>query len=294
MRIIAFTLSLLIFFSSCSTSPARGSSKSYSKKSPKEVWRTAFIKDCTKDLFKSKSGCTCVADDLTRVMSKSYSKYSVEAIKKNGHRPSSGVYDYWDMAEACYSVKTVRKALRNYLLNDPVFLPLFDKEEKPGEIAYLFKRHKSLDVLEEAKLLYPEMKNQYAVHLEIEKESKRQEKKKRRKRDLRNLKIAGAIFLGAAIVTAAVVVAVKNKKKNKKKGGGSGGYSPSYSSSPTQSYKTSLCPAGSIWVKGRYNDFYTWVKGHCRTEANDTCEDNWSTKGNTNPVTGKKGRKKCP
>lgn len=37
----------------------------------------------------------------------------------------------------------------------------------------------------------------------------------------------------------------------------------------------------------------THVVAHDRTSKNSTQKDNWSTKGNTNPETGKKGYKKA-
>lgn len=36
----------------------------------------------------------------------------------------------------------------------------------------------------------------------------------------------------------------------------------------------------------------TRVEGYRRTKANENTDDNWSTKGNSNPETGKKGTKK--
>lgn len=45
-------------------------------------------------------------------------------------------------------------------------------------------------------------------------------------------------------------------------------------------------------VKGHYTKKGTYVKSHYRSSKNSTKLDNYSTKGNTNPYTGKKGTKK--
>ena len=42
-------------------------------------------------------------------------------------------------------------------------------------------------------------------------------------------------------------------------------------------------------VKGYYKNNGTYVPQHYRSNPNSTTNDNWSTKGNTNPYTGKKG-----
>jgi hypothetical protein len=44
-------------------------------------------------------------------------------------------------------------------------------------------------------------------------------------------------------------------------------------------------------VKGSTRSNGTYVEPHQRTAPNKTKSDNWSTKGNTNPNTGKKGTK---
>lgn len=44
-----------------------------------------------------------------------------------------------------------------------------------------------------------------------------------------------------------------------------------------------------VWVKGYYRSSGTYVKGHWRTAPNSTNTDNFSTLGNVNPYTGKKG-----
>lgn len=43
------------------------------------------------------------------------------------------------------------------------------------------------------------------------------------------------------------------------------------------------------YVKGHVKADGTYVPGHFKTEANTTKLDNYSTKGNTNPYTGKAG-----
>lgn len=42
-------------------------------------------------------------------------------------------------------------------------------------------------------------------------------------------------------------------------------------------------------VNGYYRQNGTYVQPHMRTDANDTKFDNYNTKGNTNPYTGKEG-----
>lgn len=49
------------------------------------------------------------------------------------------------------------------------------------------------------------------------------------------------------------------------------------------------CPPGSVRVRGRYTRKGKYVKPHCRTRPNKSKRDNWSTKGNRNPVTKKRG-----
>ena len=44
-------------------------------------------------------------------------------------------------------------------------------------------------------------------------------------------------------------------------------------------------------VNGYYKSDGTYVQPHYRSNPNSTTLDNWSTKGNTNPHTGKKGTK---
>jgi hypothetical protein len=44
-----------------------------------------------------------------------------------------------------------------------------------------------------------------------------------------------------------------------------------------------------VWVNGYYRSNGTYVQGHYRTEKNQTVNDNWTTRGNVNPHTGKAG-----
>lgn len=46
------------------------------------------------------------------------------------------------------------------------------------------------------------------------------------------------------------------------------------------------------WVNGYTRSNGTYVQGHYRSSPNGTVNDNWSTKGNTNPYTGKAGTKR--
>ncbi len=61
-------------------------------------------------------------------------------------------------------------------------------------------------------------------------------------------------------------------------------YSGSYHS---RSYSSPS--SGITRVKSYYRKNGTFVQSHRRTKANDTKYDNWSTKGNINPDTGKEG-----
>ena len=47
----------------------------------------------------------------------------------------------------------------------------------------------------------------------------------------------------------------------------------------------------SQYVNGYYRSNGTYVQGYYRTKANNTIRDNYSTKGNINPYTGKSGTK---
>ncbi|OIP77830.1 MAG: hypothetical protein AUK48_03050 [Oscillatoriales cyanobacterium CG2_30_44_21] len=49
--------------------------------------------------------------------------------------------------------------------------------------------------------------------------------------------------------------------------------------------------SGEVWVKGYTRKDGKYVKSACRTKANSSKKDNWSTINNTNPYTGKKGTK---
>ena len=46
-----------------------------------------------------------------------------------------------------------------------------------------------------------------------------------------------------------------------------------------------------VWVNGYTRKDGTYVQGHWRSSPNSTTLDNYSTKGNINPYTGKKGYK---
>jgi hypothetical protein len=43
------------------------------------------------------------------------------------------------------------------------------------------------------------------------------------------------------------------------------------------------------YVDGYYRSNGTYVAPHYRSSPNSTTQDNWSTKGNTNPITGQPG-----
>ena len=48
---------------------------------------------------------------------------------------------------------------------------------------------------------------------------------------------------------------------------------------------------GDVPVRGHYRSDGTYVPGHWRSDPNSTTLDNWSTRGNVNPYTGKPGYK---
>ena len=73
--------------------------------------------------------------------------------------------------------------------------------------------------------------------------------------------------------------------------GGSHSYS-SYSSSGSHSY-SSYSSSGSHHVSGYTNSHGHYVQSYRATNPNHTKSDNWSTKGNYNPYTGKAGTKKA-
>jgi hypothetical protein len=49
-----------------------------------------------------------------------------------------------------------------------------------------------------------------------------------------------------------------------------------------------------VSVKGYYRSNGTYVQPHVRSSPNNTTSDNWSTKGNVNPHTGKQGTNNPP
>jgi hypothetical protein len=49
-----------------------------------------------------------------------------------------------------------------------------------------------------------------------------------------------------------------------------------------------------VSVKGYYKSNGTYVQPHVRSSPNNTTADNWSTKGNVNPYTGKQGTNNPP
>jgi hypothetical protein len=68
------------------------------------------------------------------------------------------------------------------------------------------------------------------------------------------------------------------------------GSSGSHSSSKSYSSK-SYSKSGTTSVHGYFRKNGTYVQPHMRTSPNNTKMDNWSTKGNVNPYTGKAGTK---
>lgn len=54
---------------------------------------------------------------------------------------------------------------------------------------------------------------------------------------------------------------------------------------------TTIADAKTTRVKGSVSKRGTYTQPHYKTSPNKTKYDNWSTKGNSNPYTGKKGTK---
>lgn len=54
---------------------------------------------------------------------------------------------------------------------------------------------------------------------------------------------------------------------------------------------TSTAATAQVQVKSHVRKDGTYVPAHTRSSPNSTTSDNWSTKGNTNPRTGKAGTK---
>lgn len=66
-----------------------------------------------------------------------------------------------------------------------------------------------------------------------------------------------------------------------------------YRSQPTKSTTTfNNSTYKSTTVKSYVKKDGTYVESHKKSKKDDTTLNNWSTKGNTNPYTGKKGNKK--
>lgn len=83
--------------------------------------------------------------------------------------------------------------------------------------------------------------------------------------------------IAIAILTAASLAAIPAAQAR----GKSGSYSKSYSSGYTNSSSHS--------VRGHVRKDGTYVQPHQATNRNDSKFDNYSTKGNVNPYTGKPG-----
>jgi hypothetical protein len=56
--------------------------------------------------------------------------------------------------------------------------------------------------------------------------------------------------------------------------------------------RTKSAPTGSHTVRGHVTKNGSYVRPHRQTNPNSTKRDNWSTKGNVNPYTGKPGTKR--
>ncbi|RDK04598.1 hypothetical protein [Paraburkholderia lacunae] len=69
----------------------------------------------------------------------------------------------------------------------------------------------------------------------------------------------------------------------------SGGHSSYHSSSSGGHSSYHSSSSGEHYVSGYTRSNGTYVSGHHQTNPNGTKYDNWSSKGNVNPYTGKKG-----
>ncbi len=58
------------------------------------------------------------------------------------------------------------------------------------------------------------------------------------------------------------------------------------------SFMVALPAEAKTKVKGHTRKNGTYVQPHYRSDKNSKKSDNWSTKGNVNPITGKKGTKR--
>ena len=54
-------------------------------------------------------------------------------------------------------------------------------------------------------------------------------------------------------------------------------------------FAATIAFAQDVYVRGYYRSDGTYVQPHYRSSPNNTTLDNWSTKGNVNPYTGKLG-----
>lgn len=85
-----------------------------------------------------------------------------------------------------------------------------------------------------------------------------------------------------------LVVAFSAAAMAKGGGGGHGGSGRSSSHTSTSSHSSS---GDSHTVRGHYTKDGTYVQPHHATNPDGTKTNNWSTKGNVNPHTGKEGTK---
>lgn len=93
--------------------------------------------------------------------------------------------------------------------------------------------------------------------------------------------------IAALVLTLALTGVVEAREKYGGYGSGSvyGNSGGQRSSSGSGSYGS----PGEHSVRGHTRSDGTYVQPHQQTNSNDTKMDNWSTKGNTNPYTGKEG-----
>jgi hypothetical protein len=100
---------------------------------------------------------------------------------------------------------------------------------------------------------------------------------------------------GSAIFACLFVCCVLFRRAPARGGGhdSSGGHSSSHSSSSSRG-STSSWSGSSTHVRGYTRKEGTHVEPHERSNADHNFSNNWSTKGNTNPFTGKEGTRETP
>jgi hypothetical protein len=101
---------------------------------------------------------------------------------------------------------------------------------------------------------------------------------------------SGNKCLDHPIATKSKTPSSKSSAKNRESTPLSETPNQTYYTNPYIYYNNSI-NTNSVHVNGYYRKDGTYVNGHYRSSPNSSFGDNWSTKGNYNPKTGKKGYK---